>query len=83
MALTGGGAGSGLWRSILAAQLRVPLTSVSAGDGPALGAAILAQVGAGLHPSLADAVRAAVPAAAAPVPSDPDLVERYRAQHRR
>ena len=28
-------------------------------------------------------VRAAVPAAAAPVPSDPDLVERYRAQHRR
>ena len=83
VALTGGGAGSGLWRSILAAQLRVPLTSVSAGDGPALGAAILAQVGAGLHPSLADAVRAAVPAAAAPVPSDPDLVERYRAQHRR
>ncbi|MFZ1426981.1 MAG: xylulokinase [Geminicoccaceae bacterium] len=83
IALTGGGAGSELWRAILAAQLRVPLSSVAAGDGPALGAAILAQVGATLHPDIAAAVAAAVPAAASAVPSDPVLAERYRRMHAR
>ncbi len=83
VALTGGGAGSELWRGILAAQLRVPLTSVAAGDGPALGAAILAQVGAGLHQDLATAVRAAVPPPGAATAGDPALADRYRALHRR
>jgi xylulokinase len=83
IALTGGGAGSELWRAILAAQLRVPLSSVAAGDGPALGAAILAQVGAALHPDVAAAVAAAVPAAAAPVTGDPALADRYRRLHAR
>lgn len=83
IALTGGGAGSELWRAILAAQLRVPLSSVAAGDGPALGAAILAQVGAALHPDIATAVAAAVPAAAAAVPGDPALADRYRRLHAR
>ena len=52
VALTGGGARS----AALAASPGRPAagaasTSVSAGEGPALGAAILAQVGAGLHPT--------------------------------
>ena len=83
VALTGGGAGSALWREILAAQLRAPLTSVTAADGPALGAAILAQVGAGLHADLPAAVAAAVPPAPPAAAGDPALVERYRSQYRR
>jgi len=76
--LTGGGAKAELWRTILAAQLRTPVTPVAAAEGPALGAAILAQVGAGLHPDLASAVRAAVAKPAPPKPLDPELVARYR-----
>ena len=51
--LTGGGARAELWRKILAAQLRVPLDVGTAAEGPALGAAILAQVGSGVAPDLA------------------------------
>jgi xylulokinase len=81
--LTGGGARGELWRSILAAQLRVPLTAAVAAEGPALGAAILAQVGAGVRPDLASAVAAAVPAPPPAGAADPALVERYRALHAR
>ena len=52
--LTGGGARGELWRTILAAQLRVPLATGTAAEGPALGAAILAQVGSGVMPDLAE-----------------------------
>jgi xylulokinase len=83
VALTGGGAGSTLWREILAAQLRAPLTTVTAADGPALGAAVLAQVGAGLRADLSSAVGAAVPPAPPATPGAPALVERYRSLYRR
>ena len=76
--LTGGGARGELWRTILAAQLRVPLATGTAAEGPALGAAILAQVGAGVAPSLAAGVAAAVGPAVAAAPPDPDLVAAYR-----
>lgn len=81
--LTGGGAKAELWRSILAAQLRAPLTVGAAAEGPALGAAILAQVGAGLRPDLGSAVRAAVPPTPAPRPAEPELAERYATLHAR
>jgi xylulokinase len=81
--LTGGGAKAELWRSILAAQLKVPLTTATAAEGPALGAAILAQVGAGLHPDLPSAVRAAVPPAPELQAAEADLMERYAALHTR
>lgn len=76
--LTGGGAQGGLWRGTLAAQLGTPLVAVAASEGPALGAAVLAQVGAGLRRDLAAAVGAAVPAAPPPTVPDPALVGRYR-----
>lgn len=77
--LTGGGARAEQWRTILAAQLRVPLATGTAAEGPALGAAILAQVGSGVMPNLRRAVAAAVAAPiAAPAPS-PELTEIYRA----
>jgi sugar (pentulose or hexulose) kinase len=82
MALVGGGAGSALWRRILAAQLRIPLAVVGRAEGPALGAAILAQVGCGLQPDLPTAVRQAVPPVAS-VPAEPHLVAIYCALHER
>lgn len=81
--LTGGGARAELWRRLLAAQLRAPLAPATAADGPALGAAILAQVGAGLAPDLASAVRTAVPPPAAPGQPEPALAAAYEALHAR
>lgn len=75
--LTGGGAQADLWRQVLAAQLRTPLASVTAVDGPALGAAILAQVGAGLQPDLAHAVAAAVAEAPPPAATDAEWARQY------
>ena len=81
--LTGGGARGELWRTILAAQLRVPLATGTTAEGPALGAAILAQVGGGVAPNLASAVAAAVPSPTPAPPAEPELVALYQAAHRR
>jgi xylulokinase len=81
--LTGGGARGELWRTILAAQLRVPLATGTAAEGPALGAAILAQVGGGVAPDLASAVAAAVPSPTPALPAEPKLAALYQAAHRR
>ncbi len=81
--LTGGGARGDLWRTILAAQLRVPLATGAAAEGPALGAAILAQVGSGVAPDLARAVAASVPARPAATAPEPELVHLYRIAQRR
>lgn len=75
--LTGGGAQADLWRQVLAAQLRTPLASVTAVEGPALGAAILAQVGAGLQPDLAHAVAAVVAEAPPPAATDAEWTRQY------
>lgn len=81
--LTGGGAQAAVWRTILAAQLRTPLMSMTAGEGPALGAAILAQVGAGLHPELRTALRSALPRAEPAEAPDDELVRRYQVRQAR
>ena len=81
--LTGGGARGELWRTILAAQLRVPLATGTAAEGPALGAAILAQVGSGVTPDLGRAVAAAVAAPSAASPPPAELVTIYRAAQSR
>jgi xylulokinase len=81
--LTGGGARSDLWRSILAAQLRVPLAVGRSAEGPALGAAILALVGTGVAPDLRTAVAAAVPRPGAATRPDPELVGLYQTVHAR
>ena len=77
--LTGGGARAELWRRILAAQLRVPLAIGGTVEGPALGAAILAQVGGGVAADLATAVAMAVPQAASGETPEADLIATYRA----
>ncbi len=54
---SGGGARSGLWRSILADCLDVEVVRVGADEGPAYGAAILASVGVKMFNHVEDACR--------------------------
>ncbi|HEX6540527.1 MAG TPA: xylulokinase [Ktedonobacterales bacterium] len=58
--ISGGGARSPLWRAILASVLAIPLETVSAGEGAAYGAALLAGVGAGVWPDVAAACAATI-----------------------
>lgn len=57
---TGGGARSRLWRQILADVFGCPVVSLTADEGPAFGAALLAGVGAGVFESVPDACRSAI-----------------------
>ncbi len=54
---TGGGAGSRLWRQIIADVLGIELVITSNAEGPAYGAALLAGVAAGVYPSVESACR--------------------------
>lgn len=58
--LTGGGARSDLWASILASVLELPLTRVAVNEGAAFGAALLGGVAAGVWPDVDTATAAAV-----------------------
>jgi xylulokinase len=77
----GGGAGSPVWRGLLASALGVPLQRLAVEEGPALGAALLAAVGAGVHADVAAAVDAAVRTQGAPDAPDPALQARYEQLH--
>ena len=58
---TGGGARSELWRQMLSDVLACPVATVaSSGEGPALGAALLAGVGAGVYRSVPEACDAVI-----------------------
>jgi len=50
--VTGGGAKSRLWRSVLADVFGTPISSIGSSEGPAFGAAVLAAVGAGAYSSV-------------------------------
>jgi xylulokinase len=52
---TGGGAVNPFWRQMQADIYGKEVVTVSGGEGPAFGAAILAMVGTGLHPSISSA----------------------------
>jgi xylulokinase len=58
--ISGGGARSPLWRTILASVLATPLESVEASEGAAYGAALLAGVGVGVWPDVVSACAATV-----------------------
>lgn len=55
--VSGGGARSALWRSIIADVFNLPVALINAQDGPAYGAAILAAVGCGVYSSVEEACR--------------------------
>ena len=52
MLATGGGGKSPFWRQMLADNYNCPVVTEQAGEGPALGVAILAGVGTGLYESV-------------------------------
>ena len=56
----GGGGRSALWRQMLADVFSCEVAAEAGGEGPALGAALLAGVGAGLYPDVPAACRASV-----------------------
>lgn len=55
--ITGGGAGSPLWRQVLADAFASPLRRMELNEGAAFGAAVLAAVGVGLYGEVASACR--------------------------
>jgi len=57
---SGGGARSPFWRQMLADNFGAPITTVSATDGSAYGAALLAGVGAGVWPTVEAACTATI-----------------------
>lgn len=79
--LTGGGARSQLWCSMLADVLGRPVVTLQVDEGPAYGAALLAGVGVGLWANVAEASRATVRPKSIVEPSRADwqtAYERYR-----
>src|SRR5919204_535744 len=81
---TGGGARSPLWRQILADVFSVPVVAELAGEGPALGAALLAGAGTDVF-SLQDGAARAVRTGAVvrPQPDHTDVYERAYAAYTR
>lgn len=61
------------WRSLLAAQLGLPLAPLEAGLDPARGSALLAGLGVGLWADPAEAVACCAPPAGPPVAVEPEL----------
>ncbi len=80
--LGGGGARSPLWRQIQADAYRQPVDVLSAEEGAAYGAALLAGVGAGVWGSVDEACAAAVRVAGTVVP-EPGAMETLDRQYRR
>ncbi len=80
--VSGGGARSPLWLSILAAILDLPLQRTESEAGAAYGAALLGGVSAGVFPDARTAAQTAV-TVTAEIEPDPDWVERYAQQRAR
>jgi xylulokinase len=77
--ISGGGARSDLWTSIIASVLELPLQRVQVDEGAAFGAAILAGVAAGTWPDVHAAVKATVKPGDTIEPT-PDWVDTYNEQ---
>jgi xylulokinase len=73
---SGGGARSPLWRQLLADNFETPILTVSATEGSAYGAALLAGVGAKIWPTVEDACTATVKITGRTVPGRNALVYR-------
>jgi xylulokinase len=55
MVAVGGGGTSALWRQMLSSTFNLPVKTIEATEGPALGVAILAGVGTGIYESVESA----------------------------
>ena len=79
MVAVGGGGTSALWRKMLCGTFNLPVKTIEAGEGPALGVAILAGVGTGIYPSVEDACRKLIKFTE---PHKPQNVEEYEKYYR-
>lgn len=79
MVAVGGGGTSALWREMLCGTFNLPVKTIEAGEGPALGVAILAGVGTGIYPSVEEACRKLIKFTE---PQKPKNVEQYEKFYR-
>ena len=80
--ICGGGAKSGLWKTILANVLNAELQCLESEQGPGMGGAMLAMVACGVYESVAQACSALVRIASVVTP-EPDLVEKYEDRYQK
>jgi xylulokinase len=78
--ICGGGAKSGIWKTIISNVFGVPVYALSVEEGPAYGAAILAMVGAGEYPSVQTAAERLIKTKDIIMPSEA-LVEKYEGKY--
>ncbi|WP_325200945.1 xylulokinase [Oscillibacter sp.] len=78
--ICGGGSQSGLWKTILANVLSIPLDSAATEQGPGYGGAILAMAAAGRFPSVQEAAKALVQVTDTVEP-DEELTALYEARY--
>ena len=76
MVAVGGGGTSALWREMLCGTFSLPVKTIEAGEGPALGVAILAGVGAGLYSSVEEACDKLIKFTEPQMPANVDEYER-------
>lgn len=78
---SGGGGKSKLWRQMQADVFGTGIYTINSGEGPALGAALLAGTGAGVYGSVPEACRAAIKLESRQAP-DMKLHEKYETYYR-
>ena len=84
MLACGGGGASPLWRQMLADVYQIPVSTLAAKEGPALGAAILAGTGAGIYESVPAACRELIQTKQTQSPSkDAQNYERFYQMYRK
>lgn len=77
MTAVGGGGTSSLWREMIAGTFNLPVKTIKAGEGAALGVAILAGVGTGVYPSVEEACDKLIAYTEPQQPTDVEAYERF------
>ena len=83
MVAVGGGGTSALWREMLCGCFNLPVKTIEAGEGPALGVAILAGVGAGVYESVEQACKKLIKFTPDEMPTDVAEYEKFYQIYRR
>lgn len=78
--ICGGGGKSAVWRRVIANVLGIPIYTLTAEEGPAMGGAMLAMVGAGEYGCIEDAAEAIVKVSGVVYP-DAETVKKYEKKY--
>jgi len=79
--ICGGGAKSDIWKRVIANVLKIPVVTLVAEEGPALGAAMLSMVAAGEYESVSEAAEKIVKTADVIMPDD-SLTVKYEKKYK-